>query len=171
MKTLLQFLSEAVDNQSLAHHGLRISSDIRGHYGSVDVHHGNKRIARLEFDYDRNGKAWSAGNVAVDEAWRRKGIATAMYRHVEEHTGKPMVPSNAQTADSVAFWKSYDPNGERFSENDLRRHKDRLIGQEINHSRWGKGTIYSVVENQAVAKNENGGTFAVARKDLEHLLQ
>lgn len=170
MKSLRQFLTEALDTQTLSHHGLRISSDIRGSYGSVDVHHGNKRIARLEFDYDRNGKAWSAGNVMVDKAWRRKGIATAMYRHVEEHTGKPMVPSSAQTSEAVAFWKAYDPKGERFSDNDLRRHRDKLMGKEIDHPRWGKGKISGVVENQAVAQKENGATFAVARKDLEHLL-
>ncbi len=44
------------------------------------------------------------GTVAVDEDHQRKGIASAMYGHAEQHTGKKLIPSPNQTPEGVALW-------------------------------------------------------------------
>lgn len=44
------------------------------------------------------------GNVEVDEAHRRRGIASAMYAHAEKIVGKKVVPSDDQTEDAEALW-------------------------------------------------------------------
>lgn len=44
------------------------------------------------------------GTVAVDEAHQRKGIASAMYAHAEQHTGKKLIPSPNQTPEGAALW-------------------------------------------------------------------
>ena len=48
---------------------------------------------------------WTAQDVGVDPPHRRRGVATAMYNHAEEN-GMNIEPSEAQTSDAEAFWRS-----------------------------------------------------------------
>ncbi|HSX23323.1 MAG TPA: GNAT family N-acetyltransferase [Gaiellaceae bacterium] len=43
--------------------------------------------------------------VRVDPAYKRQGIATALYRTIERHTGRPLRPSPTDQSDEAkAFW-------------------------------------------------------------------
>ena len=45
-------------------------------------------------------------SVGVDQEHRRKGIASALYNHIEKHQGFKLEPNWAQTPDGEALWKS-----------------------------------------------------------------
>jgi GNAT superfamily N-acetyltransferase len=47
----------------------------------------------------------TAHKVDVDLKHRRKGLATAMYRHAERHTGTKMIPSSDRTDNGKALWR------------------------------------------------------------------
>jgi ribosomal protein S18 acetylase RimI-like enzyme len=42
----------------------------------------------------------------VDERFRRQGIATAMYRYIEQDLGIELSPENMQEPDGKAFWST-----------------------------------------------------------------
>ena len=48
--------------------------------------------------------ALRSGETEVDPAWRRKGIATGMYDHLEKVTGRIVEPSPVLSEDAKAFW-------------------------------------------------------------------
>lgn len=56
----------------------------------------------------------SKRELVVLEAWvepdfRRKGIATALYRAIENSTGRLLKPDRSLSDDAIAFWRSYRP--------------------------------------------------------------
>lgn len=53
-------------------------------------------------------------DLVVLEAWvepeyRRKGIATALYRTIESTTGRLLKPDKSLSDDAIAFWRAYRP--------------------------------------------------------------
>jgi GNAT superfamily N-acetyltransferase len=48
----------------------------------------------------------SVNDVLVDEDLRRRGIATALYDHIENVCGVKLRPSRVRYADGRAFWKT-----------------------------------------------------------------
>ena len=44
--------------------------------------------------------------IGVEERFRRKGVATAIYKHMEELTGRTFVRGLKQTGDGLALWNS-----------------------------------------------------------------
>lgn len=64
-----------------------------------------------ENDWDGSPGEWSAMSMHVDGAWKRKGVATAMYDAVEEVVGK-VVPEprfHKRSEEANAFWRARDP--------------------------------------------------------------
>lgn len=55
--------------------------------------------------------AYEAGTLKVEEAYRRKGVATAMYQAFQQRTGHRLVPSKYQSAQGRAFWKGARARG------------------------------------------------------------
>jgi len=45
------------------------------------------------------------GAVEVDPAFRRQGLATAMYSWAEQLSGKAFKPASSHTNDAEAFWR------------------------------------------------------------------
>jgi hypothetical protein len=43
-------------------------------------------------------------------AWRRRGIASALYRLIEADLGRPLVPSRIKSAAGKAFWTTTSNN-------------------------------------------------------------
>lgn len=75
---------------------------------TVDAYIDGKRVGSAEFaSDDPEGRyGFYAISVGVDPAYRRMGVATAMYDAAEEKFGE-IIPSEHQTDDARAFWKSY----------------------------------------------------------------
>lgn len=61
------------------------------------------QVGRLTTKDLGNGNI-KATSVLVDAAHRRKGLATAMYQHIEQNTGKKFTPSTGQYDDGKALW-------------------------------------------------------------------
>ena len=60
--------------------------------------------------------------VRIDPKYKRQGIATALYRAIERHTGKPLRPSPTDQSDEAkAFWAARARSGARI----LHRQKGR----------------------------------------------
>ena len=52
--------------------------------------------------------------VRIDPKYKRQGIATALYRAIEQHTGKPLRPSPTDQSDEAkAFWAARTRSGAR----------------------------------------------------------
>lgn len=91
---------------------------------SVEAYSGDKRIGvmTLKIDRKRIGPLRSPGlnryestqgdfvtGVIVNEEFRRRGVATAMYQAVEKALGKPLRPSAELLDDGRAFWQGFRP--------------------------------------------------------------
>ncbi len=65
---------------------------------------GGKQVGVAALHYNHNG-GLTPSHVVVDEEHQRKGLATAMYRHAEQHTGLKIHPSVIQTDEGAALWR------------------------------------------------------------------
>jgi GNAT superfamily N-acetyltransferase len=66
------------------------------------VHAGEALVARAVLDSSRG----SISEVLMWPAWRRRGIATALYRLIEWERGEGLRPSRIRSRLSKAFWTS-----------------------------------------------------------------
>ena len=86
-----------------------------------------------------------------------------IYNHIENDTGKRVVPSTALTDDGFNFWKKYKPDEVK---NDLRMHTDKLMGKEVE-GKSGKATIHRVGSRGVMAKYSDSETTTYkSRADL-----
>lgn len=105
----------------------------------------------------------------VKEPYRRRGIATAMYKAIEEATGKQLVPAVALSDDAFEFWKSFRPDAVA---KDLRHRKQELLGvKALKYGRLGtiieaSGGIATMRFDDAVEGSANSQT-CVHRDDLD----
>jgi GNAT superfamily N-acetyltransferase len=61
-------------------------------------------VGHCEFDRNPDG-SWSGADLYVDPGWRLRGVATAIYDHVEK-AGLAIVPSTDPDEDGAAFWEA-----------------------------------------------------------------
>ena len=54
--------------------------------------------------------AKSVMSLGIHGEYQRKGLATALYNHIEKHLGYKLKPNTAQTEDGKEFWKSRKTN-------------------------------------------------------------
>lgn len=66
---------------------------------------GGKQVGMAQFHPIPGGQGIRPSMVVVDEEHQRKGLATAMYRHAEQHTGLKIHPSVIQTDEGAALWR------------------------------------------------------------------
>lgn len=64
----------------------------------------NKLIGNAEFLLNEKLKTLKALDVGVDQNYRRKGVATAMYNKAEALTGLTVMPGDDQTEEAENFW-------------------------------------------------------------------
>ena len=68
-----------------------------------------QRVATLVV-FEHLADLWEVADVEVVDAYRRKGIASAMYDEFEKLAGVPISsPSGWLTEDGLAFWKCRKP--------------------------------------------------------------
>lgn len=70
------------------------------------------QIAELVAE-DQGDGTFAAHHVGVNEEHQRNGIATAMYKHLEKHSGLKAVPDDEQTEDGKELWKSMENSLEK----------------------------------------------------------
>lgn len=87
---------------------------------------------------------------------RRKGIATAIYRHIEEVTGRELRPAVSLSDDGFEFWKRYRPEAVA---QDLRHRLAELLGQKVLTQRTGEP------DRMGTIVRASGGTAAVLFDD------
>ena len=64
-------------------------------------------------------------NTEVLEKYRRRGVASAMYKAIEEATGEQLTPAVSLSDDAFGLWKSFRPEAVA---KDLRHWKEQIIG-------------------------------------------
>lgn len=115
--------------------------------------------------FDCNDR-WVILGSEVRPRYRRRGIATAMYKAIEAESGKLLTPAISLSDDGFEFWKAYRPESVAL---DL-RHRPDLIGRKAMKN--GKvGKITKASGGVAVIEYEDGMTSCILRDDLDaHLL-
>jgi hypothetical protein len=130
------------------------------------AYHKQRVVGKAIVDYPREHQpenSFSIFKMTTKPEYRNKNVMTHVYNHIEKDTGKRAVPSPALTDDGFNFWKRYRPEEVK---NDLRMHKDKLIGKEVE-GRSGKATIQSVGSKGVIAKYNDGDTTTYkSREDL-----
>lgn len=72
------------------------------------------QVAQAKFQYGNGGKTLMSEGTTVDEAHRRKGIASAMYQYAEATANARVIPSDTQTEEARALWEQEGrPFGQR----------------------------------------------------------
>lgn len=108
-------------------------------------------------------RAWMDSNdvfcmlkVFVAPAWRRQGIARAMYAAIEMASGQLLHPAISLSDDGFEFWKRYRPTA---VEQDLRHRRDELQNARVVvRGRWAR--IESVLAGCVVARFDDAVTRA-----------
>lgn len=88
------------------------------------VYHGDKCIALAELPHQH---ARYCSNVFTDRAWRRRGIATALYDLIERVHNITLRPSHILLPDGEAFWCARDAS--RISS-----HRYTVINEDLYHA-------------------------------------
>lgn len=74
---------------------------------SFDIHHDGKRIGGGSYSHYAKHKGGYVTQIEIDDSkHRRKGIATAVYNHIEKTFGVKLSPSPRMEPDGEAFWKN-----------------------------------------------------------------
>lgn len=123
----------------------------------------NKIIGGAIWTHDVNHGKPAIHKVHVDPAYRKRGVATQLYKHIENHIGQQLHPAHSLSDDGFEFWKHYRPEAVK---DDLRHHKDKLLGKSYTHERHGKGTIDGVSSRTATIKKPDGSEYYVNRDAL-----
>ena len=128
--------------------------DPDGYAPQVVAKIGNKIVGKLILYRNQglDGKN-EVYKVAVDDPYKKSGIGRLMYKAAEDAFGE-IKPSEALSDEGFEFWKKYRP--EVFSPNDLRLHKDKIIGKFIEHPKFGKLQIQSVSKTVAIGQILSG---------------
>lgn len=128
--------------------------------GVFTAHYKGKRVGAVSTWNDLQHKKFSVFKSETHPDYRQRGVMTALYQHIETTTGKQLHPSSSLSDDGHAFWSKYRPEA---VENDLRKHRGKLMDKEIDHPIHGKGRITSVGSGMATATRDDGKTFPVNR--------
>lgn len=142
-----------------------------GGRNSVNAFAGKKFIGQASAWEDSRGE-FVILKSAVSGPYRRRGVATAMYKAIEQAAGRELKPAVSLSDDAFEFWKSYRPSAVAL---DLRHRKDELIGRKVKKSdRIGtiieaSGGIARVAYDDATRGSANSET-CIRRDDLEAAL-
>lgn len=90
---------EKVLGQDLIISYYRVTLDEYNVTATIDA----KIVAKASVKMVRKSLARVTG-IKVDPSFRRKGIATAIYQHIEKFSGRRIVKGLNQTKDGEAFW-------------------------------------------------------------------
>lgn len=136
-----------------------------GHKGYFDAYVGKRRVGAICGWEDSRGE-FVVMEVVVSAPYRRRGVATAMYRAVEEQAGRQLKPAVSLSDDGFEFWKAFRP--EAVAE-DLRHRLDELIGRKgVKNGR--EGIITKASGGTATLTHPDGMHTTVLRRELDDVL-
>jgi len=128
------------------------------------AHHNGQRVATATWWKDLEHGKPSIFKSVTRPDYRRRGVMAHLYRHIEKHIGTPLTPASALSDEGHAFWSHYRPEAVK---DDLRNHRDKLLGKPIRHDKYGPGVIDRVGARVAMAKKENGDEYPANRELLK----
>lgn len=118
-------------------------------------------------------------SIHVYPEFQRKGIATALYKHIEQHLGTTLQANWAQTPDGEAFWKSRSMEDFRFAKRITVKAPVMDIsfdGTSEGASQWAKKYAGKLAKKltktsraeikAAIASVFEGGSFKTARNKI-----
>lgn len=120
---------------------------------------GNKQVGYLNTKRNDDGTIKATG-VSVDEAHRRKGIATAMYQAIEKQANTKFTPSQHQFEDGEKVWAQPD-RATKFGKSE-----DFL---EIRKS-FFNGEVMAEEETYAIYDHKEKVFDIMDKEDFEHTL-
>lgn len=130
-------------------------------YPSTFTAYINRHVAgKLIVDQYANPKC--VFKVAVNEPYRRKGVATSLYKAAEAYWGR-LSPSNTTSEDAFHFWNRYRPGS---MDGDLRHLKDKLIGLKVSHPSYGDAEVGEVGSGTVTCWTDRGTCYCLNKKDL-----
>ena len=94
--------------------------------------------------------------------YRKHGVMSALYHHIEKDQGVTLHPSSTLSDDGHALWQKFRPSAVK---GDLRSHK--FMGKEVHHPEHGQGTIDEVGSGVVRAMHPNGKTSYHNREALK----
>jgi GNAT superfamily N-acetyltransferase len=119
-------------------------------------------VAVLRLKSSIGGPQNQVADVRVDDAYRRKGVASALYDDVSEDIGETIIPSDNLSYDAFRFWKKRNP--EAVSES-IYNFRDDLIGKKATALGKYEGEIVDVRNNHVMIK-DGRGMLPVYRHEL-----
>lgn len=130
IKKLNETDKELLPGYSIKH---KIGDNNEHHY---TIHHNDKEVGEARLSH--TGK--HVVDLSIHKEHRRKGLATALYNHIEKHLGYKLSPSPTyQTPEGKAFWASRQTKKESITEATFAGHEVFVVPSEYYHKcRMGK---------------------------------
>lgn len=139
---------------------LTLSTELLGKgHCYIDAYAGKRRVGSISAREDHRGE-FAVRETIVAAKYRRRGVATAMYRAVEEQVGRLLKPATSLSDDAFEFWKSYRPEAVA---DDLRHRKDELNGRR--GCKKGRIGILSDIRGFSARLDFPGGNFICVSAD------
>jgi GNAT superfamily N-acetyltransferase len=155
MVTFKQFIAEEKKNNKYK---------IKSVGNDYIAYHGSNRVGHTTVWKDLNHGKLSAYKSYTKPKYRKRGVMTALYNHIEKERGEKMHPSSTTTDDAYAFWHKRDPDSVK---DDMRKHKEKLMGKRVT-GKNGTATITKVGPGGAVATyHHDNRTTYLNKTDLQ----
>jgi hypothetical protein len=151
--------------------GKRLDFTIESPRSCTAIARAGKRLVGMATAWHDSDGRWVILRSEVRPKYRRRGIATAMYRSIEATSGKQLSPAISLSDDAFHFWNSYRPEAVA---DDL-RHIPDLIGRKAQKN-GRPGKIIKATGNIAIIEfddrdNTIGYQSYIRRTDLQkHLI-
>lgn len=129
----------------------------------VGTHRYRATVGRANVGWASAWRDWNGQFVileaVVHPAWRRRGIATALYTRIETDAGVQLQPADSTSDDAFEFWKAFRPEAVK---DDLRHRRGELLGLQV--APFGRRATITAVYARAVTARYND---AVERANSE----
>lgn len=128
------------------------------------------RVVGMAYAWNDSRDKFVIMNAEVRPNYRRRGIASAMYKAIEKNAGRELAPAVSLSDDAFNLWKSFRPQAVAL---DLRHWKDQLIGAVVMKNGL-PGKIIKADGGTAMMEytepQPNGTQSVILRKDLNSAL-
>lgn len=128
---------------------------------------GKRLVGRVTAWEDSRGEFVVLRSFVRDD-YRRRGIASQLYRAIEENAGKELKPAVSLSDEAFEFWKRYRPTAVA---QDLRHWKDQLIGASVVDSKGREGVVAEASGGIANVRLPDGQTTVIRRDALNAALE
>jgi predicted GNAT family acetyltransferase len=169
MLSFLQYIAEAKtlfpQEPTGAHHEGPLNLKVKEpHNGIYKAFHKGKLVGAASTWNDLSHGKFSIYKSETHPDYRKKGVMQHIYHHIEKTTGKQLHPSSTLSDDGHKLWQKFRPDAVK---NDLRNHRDKLIGKETVHPKYGPGKIERVGSGNVTSKMPSGMNYTLSKDHEE----